>query len=175
MGLVFDPVLIEPQEELVMVMKLSDMFASLARNAQDFEKRVEKWQEDFRDRGEDMMDSAKRWRETAEQRQQDLDAQIKGYFNDASEQVKAQWSTAKGDWDKEVEKIKAKGEEMRVAAKGMHEEDVADWSEAYAANMVAYAQQVQEEASKAVAAAAEARGKAGKAASTGAGTGKKKA
>ncbi|MFD1882376.1 hypothetical protein [Paracoccus pacificus] len=143
-----------------MSMKLSDMFASLARNAQSFEKKVAQWQEDLSDRSDELMASAKQWRESAEQRQKDLDQQIKGYFDDASEQVKAQWAKSKADWDKDVDRIKAKAEEMRVAAKDMHEEDVADWSEAYAANMVAYAQQAQEEASKAVAAAAEARAKA---------------
>ena len=50
--------------------------------------------------------------------------------------------------------------DMRAQAQNMHDEDMADWSEAYAANMVAYAQQIQDEASNAVAAAAEARAKA---------------
>ena len=141
-------------------MRLSDMFASLSRSAQDFEKRIDKWQKDLAERGDELQASAKKWRESAEERQKELDAQIKGYFNDASEQVKAQWNKAKTDWDADVAKLKAKGEEMRQAVAQMHDEDVADWSEAYAANMVAYAQQVQEEASNAVAAAAEARAKA---------------
>ncbi|MDB6181497.1 hypothetical protein [Paracoccus fistulariae] len=141
-------------------MKLSEMFSSLARNAQDFEKRLDEWQKDLSNRGDELKASAKQWYESAEQRQKELDAEINTYFEDASEQVKSQWNKAKADWDVEVAKIRAKGEEMRQAAKDMHEEDVADWSEAYAANMVSYAQQVQEEASKAVAAAAEARAKA---------------
>lgn len=141
-------------------MKLSDMFASLSRGAQDLEKRVEKWQQDMASRSGDLMENARKWREQAEARQADLNQQIKGYFDDASDEVKAQWDKAKTDWDAEVAKIRAKGEEMRQAASHMQHEDVADWSEAYAANMVAYAQQVQEEAANAVAAAAQARARA---------------
>ena len=141
-------------------MKLSDMFSSLATSAKDFEKRLATWQEDLSNRSEDLMKSAKQWRDQASERQADLDQQIKTYFEDASDEVKSQWNKSKADWDAEVARIRAKGEEMRQAASTMHAEDVADWSEAYAANMVAYAQQTQEEASKAVAAAAEARAKA---------------
>lgn len=63
-------------------------------------------------------------------------------------------------WDEEVGKVKAKAEELRKAAVQMNDEDTADWYEAYAANMTNYAKQMQEEASQAVAAAAEARAKA---------------
>lgn len=141
-------------------MKLSDMLAQLSRSAQDFEARVEKWQQDFANRGEGLMDSARKWREQAEARQTDLNARIAGYFDDASEEVRAQWKASKSEWDAEVARMQAKGAEMRAKAGAMAAEDMADWSEAYAANMVAYAQQVQEEASRAVAAAAEARAKA---------------
>lgn len=141
-------------------MKLSEMLASLSRNAQEFEKRAAKWQDEMKDKSDEMVKSAKDWYASAGDRQKDLEAQIQGYFDDASDQVKAQWSKAQTDWDAEVARLRAKSEEMRQAAKDMHEEDVADWSEAYAAHMVSYAQQVQEEASKAVAAAAEARAKA---------------
>lgn len=141
-------------------MKLSDMFASLSRNAQEFEKRAAKWQEDLGNRSEEMIEGAKSWFANAQKRDEDLQAQVKDYFNDASEQVRAQWTAAKTEWDGEVAKLKAKGEEVRKKAETMHAEDTADWYEAYAANMVAYAQQVQDEAANAVAAANEARAKA---------------
>ena len=143
-------------------MKLSDMFSNLARNAEELEKRVAKWQEDLGNRNDDLMSNARKWRDQAGQRQADLNEKVKGYFDDANEQVKAQWEKAKSDWDGEVAKMQAKGEEMRQAASNMQEDDMADWTEAYAANMVAYAQQVQDEASNAVAAATEARAKAQK-------------
>ncbi|WBU61824.1 hypothetical protein [Paracoccus albus] len=141
-------------------MKLSDMFATLSRNAQEFEKRAAKWQEELGNRSEEMIDSAKTWMANAQKRDDDLKAQVKDYFNDASDQVKAQWETAKTEWDGEVAKLKAKSEEVRKKAETMQAEDTADWYEAYAANMVAYAQQVQDEAANAVAAANEARAKA---------------
>ncbi|MDO5643256.1 MAG: hypothetical protein Q4G26_12855 [Paracoccus sp. (in: a-proteobacteria)] len=141
-------------------MKLSDMFASLSRSAQEMEKRAAKWQEEIGNRSGEMVDSAKSWLANAQKRDDDLKAQVKDYFNDASEQVKKQWETAKTEWDGEVAKLKAKGEEVRKKAETMAAEDNADWYEAYAANMVAYAQQVQEEAANAVAAATEARAKA---------------
>lgn len=141
-------------------MKLSDMFASLSRNAQELEKRAAKWQEDLGNRSDEMVQSAKAWIADAQKRDDDLKAQVKDYFNDASDQVKAQWEAAKTEWDGDVATLKAKGEEMRKKAESMHAEDTADWYEAYAANMVAYAQQVQDEAAKAVAAANEARAKA---------------
>ena len=56
--------------------------------------------------------------------------------------------------------LKKKAAEMRSKAETMQAGETADWYEAYAANMVNYAQQMQEEASNAVAAAAEARAKA---------------
>lgn len=141
-------------------MKLSDMFASLSRNAQDLEKRAAKWQEELGNRSEEMVESAKGWLANAQKRDDDLKAQVKDYFNDASDQVKAQWAAAKTEWDGEVAKLKAKGEEVRQKAETMAAEDNADWYEAYAANLVAYAQQVQDEAANAVAAANAARAKA---------------
>ena len=141
-------------------MKLSDMFASLSRNAQDLEKRAAKWQEELGNRSSEMVESAKGWLADAQKRDDDLKAQVKDYFNDASEQVKAQWATAKAEWDSEAAKLKAKGEEVRKKAETMHAEDNADWYEAYAANMVALAKRSEQEATSAIAAAIEARAKA---------------
>ncbi len=141
-------------------MKLSDMFASLSRSAQDFEKRIEVWQADLSKKGNELAESAKTWREQAEQRQTELNAQINKYFDDADEKVKAQWAEAKTEWDKQIANLRSKAEDVRKKAVAMNAEDTADWYEAYAANMVSYAQQVQDEASNAVATAAEARVKA---------------
>ena len=141
-------------------MKLSDLFSTLAQGAQEFEKRAARWQEEFRDRQEDLVENVRKWREAATQRETDLNSQIRDYFDQASDQVKAQWETAKEGWDSEVEKVRAKSAEMRKQAETMQAGDLADWTEAYAANMVAFAKQMQEEASNAIAAAAEARAKA---------------
>ena len=141
-------------------MKLSDMFASLSRSAQDFEKKIDVWQADLSKKGNELAESAKKWREQAEQRQSDLNDQITKYFDDADEKVKAQWAESKAEWDKQIATLRGKAEDVRKKAVAMNAEDTADWYEAYAANMVSYAQQVQDEASNAVASAAEARVKA---------------
>lgn len=141
-------------------MKLSDMFASLSRSAQDFEKRIDVWQADLSKKGNELAENARKWREDAEKRQSDLNDQITKYFDDADDKVKAQWEQAKTEWDGQIATLRTKAEDVRKKAVSMNAEDTADWYEAYAANMVSYAQQVQDEASNAVAAAAEARAKA---------------
>ncbi|MDO5604296.1 MAG: hypothetical protein Q4G25_03945 [Paracoccus sp. (in: a-proteobacteria)] len=141
-------------------MKLSDMFSTLARSAGEFETRLAKWQEDIKERSGDLKENARKWREQAAARQAELGEQIKGFFDDADDKVKAQWESARSEWDSEAEKLRARGTELRRQAEQMQVEDMADWSEAYAAHMVAYARQVQEEAGNAVAAATEARARA---------------
>ncbi|HMQ41995.1 MAG TPA: hypothetical protein PKC09_12070 [Paracoccus sp. (in: a-proteobacteria)] len=138
-------------------MRLSDMFASLSRSAQDMEQRVAKWQDELGDKSEEMMASAKSWLASAQERDDELKEQVKTYLDDASEQVQAQWAKTQTDWDAGVAAVKEKAAEMRKKAETMQAEDAADWYEAYAANMVNYAQQMQESASNAVAAAAEKR------------------
>ena len=71
-------------------MKLSDMFSTLSRNAQEMEARVAKWQDEFGDRSEEMIASAKSWLASAQKRDDDLKEQVKTYFEDAGEQVRAQ-------------------------------------------------------------------------------------
>lgn len=141
-------------------MKLSDLLTGLADNARVFETRVKKWQDDLEAKGDELMASAKRWQENAKARQEDLDKQIQGYLADASENVRTQWAQMQGGWDAQVSQTRAKAQELKARAETMQAEDYADWSEAYAATMVKYAQQIQDEASTAVAAAAEARAKA---------------
>lgn len=140
-------------------MKLSDMFATLAENAKTFESRVNEWQSDATSRNEDMTTGARKWQETAKQRQDDMNRQMAGYFESANENVRKQWQTMQSAWEDQFQKMREKGDEMRQAAKTMPGADLADWSEAYAAQTVAFAQKMQDEAANAIAAATEARGK----------------
>ena len=141
-------------------MKLSDLLTGLAENARVFETRARKWQDEMEAKGEELMASARRWQESAKARQEDLDKQIQGYLADASENVRTPWAELEGGWDEQVARTRAKAEELRAKAETMQAEDYADWSEAYAATVVSYAQQMQDQASTAVAAATEARAKA---------------
>ena len=140
-------------------MKLSDMFASLAGNARDFEERVSEWQAQLTSSNEDMMVSARKWQEAAKQRQEELNKQMQGYFEEANENVRAQWQTMQTSWEEQFRKMQEKGEEMRAMA--MKSGNFSDWAEAYAAQMVTFAQKMQDEAANAIAAATEARGSSG--------------
>ncbi|MCT4332420.1 hypothetical protein MU516_06015 [Paracoccus sp. YLB-12] len=138
-------------------MKLSDMFSTLAENARTFEQRAAEWQDDMSARNDEMMAGARKWQETALQRQDELNAQMRGYFEEANENVRTQWQTMQSAWEEQFQKMREKGEEMREQAlKSGH---FPDWAEAYAAQMVAFAQKMQDEASTAIAAATEARAK----------------
>lgn len=139
-------------------MKLSDMFATLAENARVFEKRAAEWQDEMSSKNEEMMAGARKWQETAMQRQEEVNQQMRGYFEQAGDNVRNQWQTMQSAWEDQFQKMREKGDEMRAAAvKSGH---FPDWAEAYAAQMVAFAQKMQDEASTAIAAATEARGKA---------------
>lgn len=142
------------------MMKFSDMFANLADNARQFEERAAEWQNEMNSRNDDMMTSARKWQETAMQRQEEMNAQMRSYFEDAGENVRNQWQVMQSAWEEQFQKIREKGDEMREQAKkGGH---FPDWAEAYAAQMMSFAQRMQDEASNAIAAATEARAKGSK-------------
>ena len=136
-------------------MKLSDMFSTLADNARTFEKRASEWQDEMSSRNDEMTASARKWQETAMQRQEEMNSQIRGYFEQANENVRSQWQTMQKAWEDQFRKMQEKGEEMREQAKKSGQ--FPDWAEAYAAQMVSFAQKMQDEASNAIAAATEAR------------------
>lgn len=138
-------------------MKLSDMFSTLAENARTYEKRVAEWQDEMTSRNDEMMASARKWQETAMQRQDEMNRQIRGYFDQAGESVRNQWQAMQTAWDEQFQKMRERGEEMRAQA--MKSGNFPEWAEAYAAQMVGFAQKVQDEAANAIAAATEARGK----------------
>ena len=140
-------------------MKLSDMFSTLAENARMFEKRAAEWQDEVTARNDEMMASARKWQETAVQRHDEMNKQIRGYFEEAGENVRNQWQTMQSSWETQFQQMREKGEEMRTAA--MKGGNFPDWAEAYAAQMVSFAQKMQDEASNAIAAATEARAKGG--------------
>ncbi len=138
-------------------MKLSDMFATLADNARAFEKRAAEWQDEMTARNDDMMASTRKWQEQAMQRQDEMNTQMRGYFEEAGENVRTQWQTMQTAWEDQFQRMREKGDEMRAAA--VKSGNFPDWAEAYAAQMVSFAQKMQDEASNAIAAATEARGK----------------
>ncbi|GHG28739.1 MULTISPECIES: hypothetical protein [Paracoccus] len=138
-------------------MKLSDMFSTLAENARTYEKRVAEWQDEMTSRNDEMMNSARKWQETAMQRQDEMNRQMRGYFEEAGENVRNQWQAMQSAWEDQFQKMREKGEEMRAAA--MKSGNLPEWAEAYAAQMVGFAQKMQDEAANAIAAATEARGK----------------
>lgn len=137
-------------------MKLSDMFSTLTENARAYEKRVNEWQE-MTGQNNEMMNTARKWQETAMQRQEDMNQQIRGYFEEAGENVRQQWQTMQAAWEEQFQKMREKGEEMRDAAKSSGH--FPEWAEAYAAQMVGFAQKMQDEAANAIAVATEAKGR----------------
>lgn len=141
-------------------MKLSDMFAALAENARTFEMRAAEWQDEMNARNEEMVAGARKWQEAAMQRQDEMNAQMRGYFEDAGENVRAQWQSMQTAWEEQFQRMRDKGDEMREAA--MKSGQFPDWAEAYAAQMVSFAQKMQDEASNAIAAATEIRAKSDK-------------
>lgn len=142
-------------------MKLSDMFTNLAENARSFEKRVGEWQEQMNSRNEDMLDGARKWQEMAQQRQEEMNQQMQKFMDEANENVRSQWQVMQTSWEEQFQKMHLKGDEMRKAANNLQGKDFADWTEAYAAQMVAFAQKMQDEAANAIAAATEAQAKHG--------------
>lgn len=146
-------------------MKMSDMLATLAENARIFEERMGAWQAEMSKNSEDAMEQARKWQETTVQRQEEVNRQLRTYMEGASEQVRNQWQQMQTTWETQFEKLRQQGEEMRANASkmtgGVEGKGFADWSEAYAAQMVAFAQKMQGEAANAIASATEARAKSG--------------
>lgn len=138
-------------------MKLSDMFSSLAENARMFEERSASWQSEMAARNDEMMAGIRKWQESAAERQEQMQRQMKEYFDQAGDQARAQWENMQKSWEDQFAAMKARGEEMRESASKMKGGDFAAWSEAYAAQMVGFAQKMQDEATNAIARATEAR------------------
>lgn len=138
-------------------MKLSDMFSAMAENARHYEQRVSDWQDQLSARNDEMMASARKWQDSAMQRQEEMNRQIRGYFEQAGETMRSQWQSMQTAWEEQFQNMRAKGEEMRESAKASGH--FPDWAEAYAAQMVGFAQKMQDEAASAIAAATAARDK----------------
>lgn len=143
-------------------MKLSDMFSSLAENARAFEERSATWQSELTARNDEMMSGIKKWQDSATERQDQMQKQMKDYFDQAGDGARNQWETMQKSWEDQLSAMKARGDEMRTSASKMKGGDFAAWSEAYAAQMVSFAQKMQDEATNAIASATEARAKSGK-------------
>lgn len=146
-------------------MKMSDMFAMLAENARTFEERMNALQDEMSKNSENAMEHARQWQASAMERQEEVNRQIRTHMENANEQVREQWQKMQSGWEAQYEKMRAQGEEMRAAAMkvagGKDGQGMADWAEAYAAQMVGFAQKVQAEAAEAIAKATEARSKKG--------------
>ncbi|MFC0199077.1 hypothetical protein [Paracoccus rhizosphaerae] len=147
-------------------MKLSDMLTALADNTRNFEERMEAWQAAMTKNSEEAMDQARKWQESAMQRQEEMNRQIRAHMEGTSDTVRSQWQQMQQAWESQFETLQKQGEEMRTNAMKMGGTDgkgFADWAEAYAAQMVGFAQKMQSEAASAIATATEARNKSGKA------------
>jgi hypothetical protein len=140
-------------------MKLSDMFSSLAENARAFEERSSTWQSELTARNEEMMSGIKKWQDSATERQDQMQKQMKEYFDQAGDGARTQWETMQKSWEDHLATMKSRGEDKRASASKLKGGDFAAWSEAYAAQMVSFAQKMQDEATNAIASATEARAK----------------
>lgn len=144
-------------------MKMSDMFAMLAQNARVFEERMGAWQAEMSKNSEEAMEQARKWQESAVERQEEVNKQLRSHMEQASEQVRSQWTQMQSAWEGQFERLRKQGEDMRAQAMkmsgGKGGPAFADWAEAYAAQMVSFAQKMQGEAADAIAQATEARSK----------------
>lgn len=140
-------------------MKLSDLLSSLASNARTFEGQMDDWQKAMSAKGDELMAKVKDWQDTADQRSDALANQFKGYMDGADDNLKGQWDKLQKGFETQMAAARKQADEWRAEAEKRGAESTADWYEAYAANMVAVAKRAEDEATKAIAAAAEARSK----------------
>lgn len=147
-------------------MILPDMLKTLTDNARQFQDRLTEWQAAMAKGQEEAMEQARKWQSSAMQQQQEVNAQIVAQMEGASETMKGQWQQMQKAWEDQFAAMQKQGEEMRAKAMsatgGSGSSAFADWTETYAAQMVAFTQKMQGEAANAIATATEARGKGSK-------------
>jgi hypothetical protein len=143
-----------------MQMKLSDLLNSLADGTRKFEGQLDEWQKSLSAHGEEAVAKAKEWQKAAEQRGEEWTEQFKAYADGVDDDLKRQWDKMQSGFDTQMAAARKQADEWRSKAESTDAETTAKWHEAYAANMVAIAKRAEEEASKAIAGAAEARAKA---------------
>lgn len=140
-------------------MKLSDLLDSLADGTKKFEAQLDEWQKSLSAQGEEAVAKAKEWQKTAEARGEEWTQQFKAYADGVDDNLKSQWDKIQAGFDIQMASARKQADEWRSKAESADAETTAKWHEAYAANMVAIAKRAEEEASKAIAGAAEARAK----------------
>lgn len=141
-------------------MKLSDLLEQLADGTKKFEAQLDEWQKSLSAHGEDAVAKAKEWQKTAEARGEEWTQQFKAYADGVDDDVKRQWDKMQAGFETQMASARKQADEWRTKAEAADADTTAKWHEAYAANMVALAKRAEEEASKAIASAAEARARA---------------
>ncbi len=141
-------------------MKLSDLLDSLTDGARKLEAQLDDWQKSLSVQGEEAVAKAKEWQKTAEARGEEWSKQFRAYADNVDDDLKKQWDKIQSGFDTQMTAARAQADEWRSKAESADAETTAKWHEAYAANMVALAKRAEEEASKAIAGATEARAKA---------------
>ena len=141
-------------------MSLSDLLTSLADNARKFETQLDAWNKSLTAQGDEILAKTKEWQKTSERHSEEWTAQFKAYAEGIDGDLKSRWAKLQSDAEAQVEVARKRAEEWRAEAEKKDAETRATWYEAYAANLAAIAQRSEEEASKAIAAAADARAKA---------------
>lgn len=140
-------------------MKLSDMIETLAAYSRELEDKSAQWQASAEKWASDYRQQAQAWYKDAEARMKQANAQFDEYVEDATDAAKAEWNKAEDVWASQMAEVQAKSEDLRNSLDGYGAAARAEASEAYAAAMSKFAIAVQNEAEKAVAFAAEAKGK----------------
>ncbi len=141
-------------------MKLSTMLSDLAKRSRDLEKQADAWSKQLDKEGKKLSASLQAWMDGQKAREEELKGQVAAYLSSAGEQVRSAWKEGEESWNAEVARLRQMATEAQSKAAARSKDGAADLYEAYAAHAVAFAQKAQDEASKAVAAAAEARAKA---------------
>ena len=141
-------------------MKISDLLTSLAGSAKDLEAQIEAWNKSLSAQGDQALAKMKEWQKGAERRGEEWKAEFKAYSDDVDANLKSQWSELQAGFDNQMNAARTQVSAWRAEAEQKDADTRAKWYEAYAANMVAIARRTEQEATSAIAAAAEARAKA---------------
>lgn len=143
-------------------MKISDLLTSLAGSAKNLETQMDEWNKSLSAQGDQALAKVKEWQQAAERRDEEWKAQFKVYANDVDAGLKKQWTELQTGFDTHMETVRKQAAAWRSEAEQKDAQTRADWYEAYAANMVSIAKRTEQEATAAIAAAAEARAKTNK-------------
>ncbi|MEO1221973.1 MAG: hypothetical protein AAFY42_11560 [Pseudomonadota bacterium] len=140
-------------------MKLSDMMETVTAYSKDFEAQIGAWQNNAEAWAADAETQAKAWYSDAQARLQKTEETFGTFVASASETAKAEWDKADAVFNDQLAGLQAKTQDLRDSVSAYEAQARAEAAEAYAAALSKYAVSVQNEAEKAIAFAAEHRGK----------------